>query len=57
MSGGCLGSAAGEDGCDLDSGFGDLSKTSGRAEVPGEEATLGEFWVAELDGGRAGDPW
>lgn len=57
MSGGSPGSGAEEDGCDFDSGFGDLSKTSGRAEVPGEEATLGEFWVAELDGRRAGDPW
>lgn len=57
MSGGSPGSGAEEDGCDFDSGFGDLSKTSGRAEVPGEEATPGEFWVAELDGRRAGDPW
>lgn len=46
-----------EDGCDLDTGFGDLSTTSGRAEVPGEEATFGEFWVAEMGGGRVVDPW
>lgn len=57
VSGGSLGSGAGEERCDFDSAFGDLSKTSGRGEVVGEEGILGEFVVAEVDGGRTEDPW
>lgn len=53
---GCLRLSAGEEGCDLDSGFGDLAKTGDpRAELQGEEANLREVLVAEVDGGRAGD--